>query len=91
VVELEHRGFACSAQATFPVRYRGIVIDEYVPDLLVNDQLIVETKVVQAIENKHLGQIINYLKICKKSAGVILNFDKPTLEWRKVSLTQPLH
>jgi GxxExxY protein len=67
------------------VLYRNVKVDEYIPDLKVENLIVVDTKVVEAIRDDDIGQIINYLKITNKSTGLILNFKHPKLEWRKVT------
>jgi GxxExxY protein len=89
VVELQHLGISYSQQTRYPVIYRDVKVDEYIPDLEIEDILVVDTKVVEQIHNDDIGQIINYLKITGKSTGLILNFKHPTLEWRKVTYNPP--
>jgi len=48
--------------------------------------LIVDTKVIERITNHELGQMVNYLKIANMRAGLILNFKRPKLEWKRVVL-----
>ena len=87
VVEFHHLGIRCDQQHRYPVLYRGVKVDEYIPDLEVEDLIIVDTKVVEQIHSNDIGQMINYLKITGKSTGLILNFKHPKLEWRKVTYT----
>jgi|TARA_B110000093_G_C12971349_1_gene412658 GxxExxY protein len=67
------------------VLYRNLKIDEYIPDLKVEDFIIVDTMVVEQVHNDDIGQIINYLKIIGTRTGLILNFKHPKLEWRKIT------
>ena len=85
VVEFQHLGISYDQQHRYPVLYRDVKVDEYIPDLEVEDLIVVDTKVVEQIHNDDIGQIINYLKITNKSTGLILNFKHPKLEWRKVT------
>ena len=55
VVELTRQAVASSQQTRFPVRYKGELIDEYVPDLLVDGAVVVETKTVETILAEHRG------------------------------------
>jgi GxxExxY protein len=48
IIELKHRGHSVSVQSSFPVSYRGEVIGNLVPDLIVDDAVIVDPKVVPA-------------------------------------------
>ena len=84
-VEFQHLGISYNQQHRYPVLYRDIKVDEYIPDLEVEDLIVVDTKVVEKIHDDDIGQIINYLKITGKATGLILNFKHPKLEWRKVT------
>jgi GxxExxY protein len=86
VVELQHLGIQLSQQSIHPVIYRGIKVDEYIPDLEVEGALIVDTKVIESIGDYELGQMLTYLRITKKTTGLIINFKHPSLQWRKVTL-----
>lgn len=85
-MELQHQGLQFTQQKTYPVLYRGQQVDEYVPDLEVEQRLIVEVKTAEAICEAHVGQVLNYLRITGLEAGIILNFKHPRLEWKKVVL-----
>ncbi len=85
-VEFKHENISYDQQLVFPVVYRGEHIDDYIPDLIAEKRIIVETKTVEAITDEHIGQVINYLRITKLEVGLILNFKKAKLEWKKVVL-----
>ncbi|MGZ0656799.1 GxxExxY protein [Coraliomargarita sp. W4R53] len=86
VVELQHLGIQFSQQSSYPVIYRDVKIDEYVPDLEVEDALIVDAKTIENIGDYELGQMLTYLRITHKTTGLIINFKHPSLQWRKVTL-----
>lgn len=87
-VEFEAQKISYNSQHIYPVNYKGRKIDDYIPDLEVEGKLIVETKVVEAITDEHVGQVINYLKITGMKVGLILNFKHAKLQWKKVVLTE---
>jgi len=74
-------------QQRYKVMYKNIVVGEYVPDLLVDDPVIVDTKVIESISDAEVGQVMNYLRIAKLELGIILNFRRPKLECRHVALS----
>ena len=86
VVELRYRDVACQQQPRFNVTYRGVTVGEYVPDLIVAAEVVVDTKVIDRITDHELGQMLNYLKITGLHVGLILNFKGSKLEWKRVSL-----
>jgi len=87
VTELRLRGMQVDQQKRFKVLYKKAVVGEYVPDLLVNDKVIVDTKVIEAVSDAEVGQVMNYLRIAKLDLGIILNFRRPKLEYRRVVLS----
>jgi GxxExxY protein len=86
VHELRKAGFAVSQQHPMVVRYDGVVIGEYTVDLLVEHIVLVELKVVKAIDEIHLAQCLNYLKAAGLHLCLLLNFGKPRLEIKRVVL-----
>ena len=82
--ELVLRCISAKAQASFPVSYKGQYLGEYVADLVVADQLIVELKSVDHLVNEHLAQCINYLKVSGLKLALLINFQKPKVEWKRV-------
>lgn len=86
VVEFGLQGIPCKQQARFDVIYKGVKVGEYVPDLVVFDQVVMDTKVIEEIADLEIGQILNYLKITGLKVGLILNFKRPKLEWKRIVL-----
>ncbi|RYD28242.1 MAG: GxxExxY protein [Verrucomicrobiaceae bacterium] len=91
VVEFQHRNIPFQQQPRFPIHYRGVKVADYVPDLIVFEKIIVDTKVIDRITDREVGQMLNYLRITGLPVGMILNFKNPKLEFRRVvSSTQSL-
>ena len=86
VVEFRLNGIPFKQQPRFDVTYKSIRVGEYVPDLIVFDQMVVETKTIDRIADLERGLILNYLKISQLRVGLILNFKRPTLEWERLVL-----
>src|SRR5687767_2565 len=63
VIELLNRGHAVDQQHQFPVHYRGQLIGNLIPDLIIDDKVIVDPKVVSAFNDTHLAQMLGYLNI----------------------------
>ncbi|MBN2450530.1 MAG: GxxExxY protein [Lentisphaeria bacterium] len=85
VVEFGLRGIPYQQQPRFDVMYKGVQVGEYVPDLTV-DGVVVDAKVIERITDHELGQMLNYLKITGLEVGLIINFRRAKLEWKRVSL-----
>jgi len=86
VVEFGLKAIPFKQQLRFEVMYKGVSVGEYVPDLITHDQLVVDTKVIERVGNHEIGQMMNYLKITGHKVGVILNFKRAKLEWKRVVL-----
>lgn len=86
VVELGIRCISVKQQPRYSVLYKGVRVGEYVPDLIVYEKILVDTKVIDNITDHEMGQMINYLKVTGLKIGVILNFKRAKLEWKRVIL-----
>jgi GxxExxY protein len=84
--ELALRGVSAKAQVSFPVCYKGQYVGEYVADLVVEEKLIVELKCTDRFANEHLAQCINYLKASGLRVALLINFQRPKVEWKRVLL-----
>ena len=49
IVELKSRGIQVDQQKRFKVVYKNAVVGDYVPDLIVDDKVIVDMKAIEAI------------------------------------------
>lgn len=79
--ELSVRGIAFQQQLPLPVRYKGELLDcGYRLDLVVDRQVIVELKAVDALESIHNAQLLTYLKLSGCRLGLLLNFNVPVLK-----------
>ncbi len=79
--ELQLRSIKVSKEVPIPLVYRGYQLSkEYVIDLLVEDEIILELKAVEAILPVHQAQLISYLKLADKRMGFLLNFNVPLMK-----------
>jgi GxxExxY protein len=85
-VEFRLRGIPFVQQPRFEVRYKGVNVGEYIPDLIAFDAVVVDPKVIDAITDHERGQMLNYLKVTGRRVGVILNFKRAKLEWERIVL-----
>lgn len=86
VVEFGLKDIPFQQQPRFDVIYKAVKVGEYIPDLIVFDQIVVDTKTIEKITDVERGQILNYLKITGLRVGVILNFKHAKLEWERIVL-----
>ena len=83
VIELRKTGLKVIQQAPIKVYYEGEVIGDYIADILVEEEIIIELKAVKAIDEIHEAQLLNYLKATRLKLGLILNFGTPKLEIKR--------
>jgi GxxExxY protein len=74
--ELRKAGFEVKQQQAIPVLYDGVVVGDFVADLIVNGSIIVELKAIRALEDIHSAQCINYLAATKLRVCLLLNFSR---------------
>ena len=84
VIELGTSGLFVEQQKPLTVMYGGIVVGDYVADIVVNNQVIVELKSTRLIEEVHQAQLLNYLKATGLRVGLILNFGTAKIGVRRM-------
>ncbi|MFM9032051.1 MAG: GxxExxY protein [Opitutaceae bacterium] len=84
VLELSRRGLRVEQQKRFQVSYLGQLIGSLQPDLIVNEVVIVDTKVVSSFNDSHVAQMNGYLAITGLRLALLLNFKTTKLEWKRV-------
>ena len=65
------------------IYYNGIFVGNRRLDLLVDNKVLVELKATTVIEKLHYNQVINYLKVFNIEVGLLLNFGKESLEFKR--------
>jgi GxxExxY protein len=78
-VELAHRDIRFERQRVVPLEYRGVQIGDYIPDLIVENKVIVEIKSVLRFEDIFTAQMLTYLRLTGLRVGLIINFNKRLL------------
>jgi len=87
VIELRKRGHKVDQQKQFPVFYEGQEVGKLIPDLMVDDAVIADPKVVTAFNESHIAQMIGYLAITGLQLALHLNFKEAKLQWKRVVRT----
>ena len=88
IIELKRGGYVVSVQRSFPVSYLGKLIGNLVSDLIVDNAVIVDPKVVACFTETHVAQMIGYLNITGLDLALLINFKNARLEWKRVLRTQ---
>ena len=79
--KLEARGLKVERQKILRFEYNGMMFDEgFRMDLLVENQVVVELKSVEQPAPVHKKQLLTYLKLAQRPAGLLINFGAATLK-----------
>jgi GxxExxY protein len=82
--ELGLRGLRALSQHPIRIDYKGLEVGHYIADLFVEGKLIVELKCCEELSKEHIAQCLNYLRATGLPLAVLVNFQHPHMEWRKV-------
>ncbi len=83
-ITLKQKGLKVETEQSFEVSYRGIVIGRYSADLVVEKKVIVELKCCESLVIEHQAQLFNYLKVSKLPIGLLINFRRRKLEYKRL-------
>ncbi|MGH9794627.1 MAG: GxxExxY protein [Candidatus Acidiferrales bacterium] len=84
VVELARVGLTVQQQQPFQVKYEGAIVGDYLADLVVANRIIVECKAVSNLDSVHEAQLLNYLKATGLRVGLLLNFSRPKVQFKRL-------
>ena len=87
-IELAERGVGFEQQPKYEAFYKKRFIGHLVPDLVIENKLIVDAKCVESFTSLHEAQIIGYLNISKLEIGLLLNFKTWPLGKRRLFRSQ---
>ncbi len=83
LVDLARKGIEVESKVKLQVRYEGVVVGTFQPDLIVERKVIVEIKAVESLAKPHFAQTLNYLKITNLDTALIVNFGTSKLQYRR--------
>jgi len=79
--ELQEAGLKVEKEKALPLVYKDVRLDcGYRIDLLVENQIIMELKSVDALNDIHMAQILTYLKLQNLRYGLLINFNVAKLK-----------
>lgn len=84
VLELRKQGHRVDQQKSYPVLYKGTRIGNLIPDLIVDEMVVTDPKVVVSFNDTHLAQMMGYLAITGLPLALLLNFKNARLDWKRV-------
>lgn len=89
-IELGKKKFPFETQRKILINYKGHNLGEQILDIIVDNKIVVELKAVESLNKFHQAQLISYLKAAKCLIGLLINFSKPSLEWKRIKLKDEL-
>jgi GxxExxY protein len=81
--ELSSANISFESEKELPVFYKGDVIGKKRIDILIEKKVLIKIKVVGNFEKEYYNQVINYLKTFNIEVGLLLNFGKSSLEFKR--------
>ncbi len=81
IEELKRRNISFNSQYVVPLFYKGVELSkDFRIDILIENEIVVELKSVEALLPVHEAQLISYLKLTKKKLGFLINFNVPYIK-----------
>jgi GxxExxY protein len=73
-IELAEHNIRFRRQHGVPLYYKGHLLSEHRPDLVVEDRVVVEVKCIDHVLPIHKAQVLTYLRVLRIRTGLLLNF-----------------
>ncbi len=77
------KDFNVTSEKQFPVIYDNQKVGMYVPDLIVEDRVIIEVKAVKELNEDNKAQLISQLRVTEILIGFLVNFAKKKLQFKR--------
>jgi len=84
LIAMRQKGLQVEVEKSYQEIFRGKVLGQYQADLVVNQTIIVELKCCEKLISEHQAQVFNYLKVSSLSVGLLVNFRRRKLEWKRL-------
>jgi GxxExxY protein len=85
-IEFAIQGIHFEQQKRYTVFYKQRPIGNLIPDLIVDDAVIVDAKVVECFNDSHISQMIGYLKITGLRVGLLINFKHASIQIKRITI-----
>ncbi len=84
--EVRKRGLEVLQQHPIDVWYDGVLVGQYIADLVVANLVIVELKVVKSLDSIHQAQCLNYLRATGLTTCLLMNFATSRIDVKRIVL-----
>lgn len=84
-IEFIEKRIPYSREKEMTINYKDKVLQKkYIADFICYEDIIIELKVCEGISKNHISQVLNYLNATKSKLGVLINFGKIPLEFKRI-------
>ncbi|CAN1503967.1 GxxExxY, GxxExxY protein [Flavobacteriaceae bacterium] len=84
-IEFKNHNIPYKREKEFTVEYKGIILPhKFYADFIVYSDIILEVKSIKEINNDHLAQTLNYMKLADTPVGIIANFQNKSLVHKRL-------
>ena len=86
VLEAIGQSISFEKEKELTINYKGQILKHsFYADFLFFENIIVEVKAIdKEISAEHIAQTLNYLKVCNCTVGLIINFGRKSLEYKRL-------
>lgn len=86
-IELQKRNIPFTREMKYGVNYKGILLNHnFFADFVVFGTIILEIKCLKNINDAHIAQAINYLKVSSNRVALVINFGEERLVYKRIIL-----
>jgi len=84
LIAMRQKGLEVEVEQSYEVIFRGKLVGRYKADLVVSQTVIVELKCCDNLIREHQAQLFNYLRVSGLPVGLLVNFRRRKLEWKRL-------
>ena len=90
LIASRQKGLQVEVEKAYEVEFRGKIIGQYRADLVIGETVIVELKCCDSLVREHQAQLFNYLRVARLPVGLLVNFRRRKLEWKRLQSNEEL-
>ena len=84
-IEFKNKNIPFEREKEFSIEYKGNILPhKFYADFIIYDEIILEIKTVKEINNEHIAQTLNYIKLASSQIGIIANFQNKSLTHKRL-------
>lgn len=85
--EFKNLNIPFEREKEFKITYKEIILPhKFYADFVVFDKIILEVKSIENLNDNHIAQCINYLKVSNCKLAILANFHKDFLDHKRIVL-----